>query len=106
MRTRTWIGRGTAAWLATACALLVTGVGTPAAAQAPSPVAGAALSGEVLDAASGRVLFEGETGAPIGAGIVTYEAGGRQYIAVAGGSISPVWPLEEATSRITVYALP
>ena len=42
-----------------------------------------------------------DTGAPIGAGIVTYEVGGRQN--VAGGSISPVWPLPAARSRVTIF---
>jgi alcohol dehydrogenase (cytochrome c) len=52
------------------------------------------------------VLHEADTGAPIGGGIVTYEVGGRQFIAVAGGSISPVWPLPKATSRVTIYRVP
>ena len=40
----------------------------------------------LLDALTGQVAHEVNTGAPIGAGVVTYEVGGRQYIAVAGGS--------------------
>jgi alcohol dehydrogenase (cytochrome c) len=58
-----------------------------------------------LNATTGKVVFKGNTGAPIGGGVVTYEAGGRQFIAVAGGSISPIWPLPAATSRVTVYGL-
>lgn len=59
----------------------------------------------LLDGASGRVLKEIDTGAPIGGGVITYEAGGHQYIAVAGGTVSPIWPLPAATSRVTVYGL-
>lgn len=59
----------------------------------------------VLDAASGQLVHQVQTGAPIGAGIVTYQAGGRQYVAVAGGSISPIWPLDPATSRVTIFSL-
>ena len=47
--------------------------------------------------------------APVAAGIITCEVAGKQYIAVAGGSISPIspiWPLPTATSRVTVFSLP
>jgi len=60
----------------------------------------------VLDAVTGRLLKEADIGAPTGAGIITYEVGGRQYIAAAAGSISPIWPLEPATSRVAIFALP
>ena len=59
----------------------------------------------VLNGADGKVVYQAETGAPIGAGIITYEVGGRQYVAVAGGTISPIWPLDPATSRVTVFRL-
>ena len=59
----------------------------------------------ILDAQSGKLVHEVQTGAPIGAGIITYDVGGRQYIAVAGGSISPIWPLPKATSRVTIFRL-
>ena len=84
---------------------------TPILAAVTTTAGGIVLTGDmngtllVLDAASGDVLHEADTGAPIGAGIVTYEVDGSQYIAVAGGSISPIWPLEPATSRVTVFAV-
>jgi hypothetical protein len=59
----------------------------------------------VLDGRTGKLVFSGATGAPIGAGVITYEVGGRQYIAVVGGTISPVWPLPDATSRVTIFTL-
>lgn len=85
---------------------------TPILAAVTATAGGIVMTGDmngnlvVLNAADGSALFEGATGAPTGAGIVTYEAGGRQYIAVAGGTISPIWPLEPATSRVTVFAVP
>ena len=84
---------------------------TPILAAVTTTAGGIILTGDmngrliVLNAADGGVLHQAETNAPIGAGIVTYQAGGRQYIAVAGGTISPIWPLEAATSRITVFAI-
>ena len=84
---------------------------TPILAAVTTTAGGIVMTGDmngkliVLNAADGNVLFETDTGAPIGAGIVTYEVGGSQYIAVAGGSISPIWPLEPATSRVTVFGL-
>ncbi|HEX6693484.1 MAG TPA: PQQ-binding-like beta-propeller repeat protein [Longimicrobiales bacterium] len=84
---------------------------TPILAGVTTTAGGIVITGDmngnliILDAVSGTVVSKQNTGAPTGAGIVTYEAGGRQYIAVAGGSISPIWPLDPATSRVTIYAL-
>ena len=85
---------------------------TPILAGITATASGVVMTGDIdgrlilLDAATGRVLHELNTGAPIGAGVITYEVGGRQYVAVAGGSISPIWPLDPATSRVTVFRLP
>ena len=38
-----------------------------------------------FDAKTGQVLLKKSLGDPIGGGIVTYEIGGVQYVAVAGG---------------------
>lgn len=59
----------------------------------------------VLDAQTGGVVRELDLGAPSGAGVITYSAGGRQFIAVAGGTVSPIWPLPPATSRVTIVRL-
>jgi alcohol dehydrogenase (cytochrome c) len=45
----------------------------------------------VFDARNGDVLYRFNTGGPVGGGIVTYAAGGKQYIAVASGSPSNFW---------------
>jgi alcohol dehydrogenase (cytochrome c) len=86
-------------------------VETPVLAAVTTTAGNLVLTGDmngnliVLDARTGTRVYRGSTGAPIGGGVITYDVGGRQYIAVAGGSISPIWPLPEATSRITVFAL-
>lgn len=85
---------------------------TPILAGVTATAGGVVLTGDmngrliVLDAQTGNVVRELDTGAPIGAGVVTYQVAGRQYIAVAGGTISPIWPLPPATSRVTVFRLP
>jgi glucose dehydrogenase len=84
---------------------------TPILAAVTATAGGVVLTGDmdgrliVLDAQTGQVAREVETGAPMGGGIITYEVGGRQYIAAAGGSISPIWPLPPATSRVTIFRL-
>lgn len=84
---------------------------TPILAAVTATEGGVVITGDmtgrliVLDAQTGRVATEVETGAPMGAGIITYAVGGRQYIAAAGGSISPIWPLDPATSRVTIFRL-
>jgi alcohol dehydrogenase (cytochrome c) len=45
----------------------------------------------VLDARDGKELYRFNTGGAIGGGIVTYEEGGVQYVAVMSGRPSPVW---------------
>ena len=86
--------------------------GSPILAAITATAGGVVLAADVeghllvLDGASGRVLKEIDTGAPSGAGVITYEAGGHQYVAIAGGTVSPIWPLPTATSRVTIYRLP
>jgi alcohol dehydrogenase (cytochrome c) len=61
----------------------------------------------VFDARSGNVLYRFNTGGPIGGGVVTYSAGGRQYIAVASGSPSNFWTERNpGAPTIVVFALP
>ncbi len=61
----------------------------------------------VLDAANGRELYRFNTGGPIGAGVVTYEIAGRQYVAVASGSPSSFWiETSPGTPTVFIFALP
>ncbi|MEO8138835.1 MAG: PQQ-binding-like beta-propeller repeat protein [Gemmatimonadota bacterium] len=67
------------------------------------------LKGDVLafEAATGKLLWHDSTGLPIGGGVVTYRAGGRQFVAVAAGMHAPTtWQIESAPAHLLVYALP
>jgi alcohol dehydrogenase (cytochrome c) len=84
----------------------------PVVAAVTSTAGGLILAGELtgdflaLDAATGAVRYRFNTGGAIGAGIVTYEAGGRQYIAVATGRPSGFWTQEHSGNPVVmVFAL-
>jgi alcohol dehydrogenase (cytochrome c) len=66
------------------------------------------LNGDVraFDARTGKVLWRHRTGRAIGGGVVSYEAGGRQYLAVAAGMSAPIWPTKKTTARVVIYRLP
>jgi len=60
----------------------------------------------VFDARTGDVLYRFNTGGPIGGGVVTYAAGGKQYVAVASGSPSNFWvDRNPGAPTIVVFAL-
>ena len=59
-----------------------------------------------LDARTGAELYRFNTGGPMGGGVVTYAAGGRQYVAVASGSPSNYWvDRNPGSPTIVVFAL-
>ena len=58
-----------------------------------------------MDASTGRMLWQTNTGQSTGGGIITYVAGGRQLVGVASGMKSPVWPGATTQSRILVLGL-
>lgn len=68
------------------------------------------LTGDLtaLDSDSGAVLWRFNTGGPIGGGVVSYEVGARQYVAVASGDPSVLdWRLShEGAPTVLVFALP
>jgi alcohol dehydrogenase (cytochrome c) len=66
------------------------------------------LDGNVLayEAASGKELWRSPAGKAIGGGVISYKANGRQYIAVAAGLNSPIWPVKAGPARVVVYGLP
>jgi len=88
--------------------------------QAPTPLLGGItataselvfsgdLNGDVfaLDGRTGKVLWRSPTNNAIGGGVITYMAGGRQYVAVSAGMKSPIWPVNSESARVVVYALP
>ena len=73
----------------------------------PNPFTGD-LDGNVLayEAASGKELWRSATGKAIGGGVITYQANGRQHVAVAAGLNSPLWQLKGGSAQVAVYALP
>jgi alcohol dehydrogenase (cytochrome c) len=67
------------------------------------------LTGDALalDARTGTVLWRFNTGGPIGGGVVTYAAGGAQYVAIASGYPSSFWVTEHhGAATVFVFALP
>ena len=72
-------------------------------------VFGGELTGDflVLDARSGKVLYRFNTGGPIGAGIITYQIRGKQYVAVMSGRPSPIWFTEHGGApTVFLFSLP
>ena len=59
----------------------------------------------VLDAATGEKLWGRKIGGAIGGGVIAYQAGGREKIAVATGFTGVAWPTEFATGKIVVLGL-
>lgn len=67
------------------------------------------LTGRVLafDGRSGKVRWRYPTGQPIGGGVITYRAGGRQFVAVAAGMHAPTtWHLNSPPAKVIVFAVP
>ena len=66
------------------------------------------LDGQVTayDANSGKVLWRKSAGGAIGGGVIAYQAGPKERIAVAVGLNSPIWPVKGGPARVVVYALP
>jgi len=67
------------------------------------------LSGDflALDAATGAVRYRFNTGGAIGAGVVTYEVGGTQYVAIGSGRPSSYWnKARPGSPTIVIFSLP
>jgi alcohol dehydrogenase (cytochrome c) len=66
------------------------------------------LNGDVLafDAKNGSVLWRNSTGAALAGGVITYQAEGRQRVAVAAGMSAANWPLPKVNALVVVYGLP
>jgi alcohol dehydrogenase (cytochrome c) len=59
----------------------------------------------VLDAHDGRVLYRFNTGAAISGGIVTYQVGGRQFVATTSGAATSFWHAPPASATVVVFSL-
>ncbi len=87
-------------------------------AQAPvvagvTPTAGGILlSGDMagnflaLDSASGKLLHRFDTGGAVAGGVITYAAGGRQYVAVTSGNVSRLTLGGLGSPSVVILALP
>jgi alcohol dehydrogenase (cytochrome c) len=66
------------------------------------------LDGHMLayDAPTGKELWRHATGKAIGGGVISYAAGGKQYIAAATGLNAATWMTKAGPARVVVYALP
>ncbi len=58
-----------------------------------------------LDAASGKKLWSADLGGAIGGGVITYDSGQGQKIAVAAGMTSPIWPTPKINGKVVVLGL-
>jgi alcohol dehydrogenase (cytochrome c) len=58
-----------------------------------------------LDARTGKVLYRFNTGGSIGGGTVTYEHNGKQFVAIASGSVSAFFG-GSGLPVVVVFALP
>jgi len=60
-----------------------------------------------FDAKTGQVLLKKNLGDPIGGGIITYEIGGVQYVAVAGGMKNKVTQqTDSGPAWVAILAVP
>jgi alcohol dehydrogenase (cytochrome c) len=58
-----------------------------------------------LDASNGKKLWSKDLGGAIGGGVITYDTGSGQKIAVAAGMTSPIWPTPKINAKIVVLGL-
>jgi alcohol dehydrogenase (cytochrome c) len=58
-----------------------------------------------LDAASGKKLWSTDLGGAIGGGVITYDTGQGQKVAVAAGMTSPIWPTPKINGKVVLLGL-
>jgi len=58
-----------------------------------------------IDAANGKTLYRFNTGGSIGGGVISYEIGGKQYVATTSGVVSGFFG-GRGTSAIVIFTLP
>jgi len=58
-----------------------------------------------IDASNGKTLYHFNTGGTIGGGVISYEIGGKQYVATTSGVVSGFFG-GSGTSAVIVFALP
>ena len=58
-----------------------------------------------FDAVSGQKLWSADLGGAIAGGVITYDTGQGQKIAVAAGMTSPIWPNPKVNGKVVVLGL-
>lgn len=58
-----------------------------------------------FNSTTGDVLWTSDVGSALGGGVISYDTGKGQRLAVAAGMSSPIWPTPKATARIVVFGL-
>jgi PQQ-dependent dehydrogenase (methanol/ethanol family) len=58
-----------------------------------------------LNSDTGAVLGKWDLGGAVAGGVITYDAGAGQRVAVATGLTSPIWPTPKGTAKIAVLAV-
>ena len=58
-----------------------------------------------FDAVSGKKLWSADLGGAIAGGVITYDTGQGQKIAVAAGMTSPIWPTPKINGKVVVLGL-
>ena len=58
-----------------------------------------------LDADEGAKLWSSNLGGAIAGGVISYDAGAGQRVAVAVGMTSPIWPTAKVTAKVVVLGL-
>jgi alcohol dehydrogenase (cytochrome c) len=58
-----------------------------------------------FEAASGKKLWSTALGGAIAGGVITYDTGQGQKIAVAAGMTSPIWPTPKINGKVVVLGL-
>ncbi len=59
-----------------------------------------------LDARDGRKLWGKQLGGAVGGGVITYDAGHGQKVAVATGLTEVLWPTQITTAKVSILGLP
>ena len=58
-----------------------------------------------LNSIDGKALWSQNLGGAVGGGVITYDTGAGQKIAVAVGITSPIWPTQKVTAKVIVLGL-
>jgi alcohol dehydrogenase (cytochrome c) len=57
-----------------------------------------------LDSATGKKLFEHDMRGAVSGGVITYDTGRGQKVAVTTGMTSKIWPTPKTTAQIVILA--